>query len=93
MQGNRRPAIVPTDLGIGVADGARRAGQDWAGLASTPTCCCLKRVPSVTCCRVYSVLVVSGEDLGLPHDALFYNDNEGLVTALALGSDGPTEVM
>ncbi|PNW84766.1 hypothetical protein CHLRE_03g157751v5 [Chlamydomonas reinhardtii] len=42
---------------------------------------------------VYSVLVVSGEDLGLPHDALFYNDNEGLVTALALGSDGPTEVM
>mgnify|MGYP001807658525 CR=1 FL=1 len=50
-------------------------------------------MPSVTCCRVYSVLVVSGEDLGLPHDALFYNDNEGLVTALALGSDGPTEVM
>ncbi|KAG2444449.1 hypothetical protein HXX76_001202 [Chlamydomonas incerta] len=42
---------------------------------------------------VWTVLVVAGEELGLPHDALFYHSDQGRVTALALGSDGPTEVM
>eukprot|EP00198_Chlamydomonas_reinhardtii_P000149 XP_001689484.1 quinoprotein [Chlamydomonas reinhardtii] len=75
----RYSTIVAVDLDTG------KIGRDGGDLAWN--------YPISDSTGVYSVLVVSGEDLGLPHDALFYNDNEGLVTALALGSDGPTEVM
>ncbi|KAG2444451.1 hypothetical protein HXX76_001204 [Chlamydomonas incerta] len=51
------------------------------------------RYPITGSSQVYTVLVVPGEDLGLPHAALFYNDGQGFATALALSSEGPTGVM
>ncbi|KAG2444448.1 hypothetical protein HXX76_001201 [Chlamydomonas incerta] len=42
---------------------------------------------------VYTTLVVPGADLGLPNDVIYFNNDKGLVTALSLGPNGPTDVL